>query len=146
MTTVYDRYADVDGQRLFYRETGAGRGAAVRLPGQLVHVPRPDPLLAGRYHVIAPDHLGSGLSGAPPASELTCTFDALAGLTGDLPGQLGVTWPEAAHVSGSVSFEPEKIEVSLDRTRQRLEPGQSVVPHGVDRDVTTGEVAPGRKP
>jgi len=33
-----------------------------------------------------------------------------------------------------------------DRTRQRLELGQSVVPHGVDRDVTTGEVAPGRKP
>ena len=146
MTTVHDRDAGVDGQRLFYRETGAGRGAAVRLPGQLVRVPRPDPLLAGRYHVIAPDHLGSGLSGAPPAAEFTCTFDALAGLTGDLPGPLGVTWPEAAHVSGYVSFEPDKIEVSLDRTRLRLEPGQSVVPHGVDRDVTTGEVAPGRKP
>jgi hypothetical protein len=39
-----------------------------------------------------------------------------------------------------------KIEVSLDRSRLRLEPGQSVVPHGVDRDLITGEVAPGRKP
>jgi hypothetical protein len=96
--------------------------------------------------VIAPDHLGSGLSGAPPASEFTYTFDALAGLTGDLLGQLGVTWPEVAHVSSYVSFEPDKIEVSLDRTRLRLEPGQSVVPHGVDRDLITGEVAPGRKP
>jgi len=145
MTTVHDRDAGVDGQRLFYRETGPAV-AAVRLPGQFVHVPRPDPLLAGRYHEIAADHLGSGLSSAPPASEFTCTFDALAGLTGDLLGQLGVTWPDVAHVSSYVSFEPDKIEVSLDRTRLRLEPGQSVVPHGVDRDLTTGEVAPGRKP
>ena len=96
--------------------------------------------------MIAPDHLGSGLSGAPPASEFTYSFDALAGLTGDLLGQLGVTWPEVAHVSGYVSFEPDKIEVSLDRTRLRLKPAQSVVPHGVDRDLITGEVAPGRKP
>jgi len=140
MATVHDRYADIDSQGLFYRETGPAV-AAVRL-----HVPRPDPLLAGRYHEIAPDHLGFGLSGAPPASEFTYTFDALAGLTGDLLGQLGVTWPEVAHVSSYVSFEPDKIEVSLDRTRLRLEPGQSVVPHGVDRDLITGEVAPGRKP
>jgi pimeloyl-ACP methyl ester carboxylesterase len=48
------------------------------------------PLLAGRYHVIAPDHLGFGLSDAPPASEFGYTFDALADLTGALLGQLGV--------------------------------------------------------
>jgi pimeloyl-ACP methyl ester carboxylesterase len=48
------------------------------------------PLLAGRYHVIAPDHLGFGLSGAPPASEFDYTFDALAGLTAGLLAQLGV--------------------------------------------------------
>ena len=42
------------------------------------------PLLADRYHVIAPDHLGFGLSGAPPAGEFTYTFDALAGLTAAL--------------------------------------------------------------
>src|SRR5215831_1750639 len=139
MATVHDRYADIDSQGLFYRETGPAV-ATVRL-----HVPRPDPLLAGRYHEIAPDHFGFGLSGAPLASEFTYTFDALAGLTGDLLGQLGVTWPEVAHVSSYVSFEPDKIEVSLDRTRLRLEPGQSVVSHGVDRDLTTGEVALGRK-
>jgi len=49
------------------------------------------PRLAGRYHVIAPDHLGFGLSDAPPADEFGYTFDALAGLTADLLGQLGVT-------------------------------------------------------
>ena len=55
-------------------------------------------------------------------------------------------WTEARRVSGLVSFEPDKIEVTLDGRRLRLEPGQSVVPHGVDRDLTTGEAAPGRQP
>jgi uncharacterized protein (DUF427 family) len=55
-------------------------------------------------------------------------------------------WTEVRRVSGLVSFEPDKIEVYLDGTRLRLEPGQTVVPHGVDRDLTTGEVATGRKP
>lgn len=55
-------------------------------------------------------------------------------------------WTEVRRVSGLVSFEPDKVEVSLDGRRLRLEPGQSVIPHGVDRDLTAGEVAPGRKP
>jgi len=49
-------------------------------------------------------------------------------------------WPDVRRVSGLLSFEPDKIEVYLDGTRLRLEPGQSVIPHGVDRDLTTGEV------
>jgi pimeloyl-ACP methyl ester carboxylesterase len=49
------------------------------------------PLLADRYHVIAPDHLGFGLSDAPPAGEFGYTFDALADLTAALLGQLGIT-------------------------------------------------------
>ena len=49
------------------------------------------PRLADRYHVIAPDHLGFGLSDAPPASEFSYTFDALADLTAGLLGQLGIT-------------------------------------------------------
>jgi pimeloyl-ACP methyl ester carboxylesterase len=48
------------------------------------------PLLAGRYHVIAPDYLGFGLSDAPAVDEFGYTFDALAGLTADLLAQLGV--------------------------------------------------------
>ncbi|MFF3662813.1 alpha/beta hydrolase [Streptomyces olivochromogenes] len=49
------------------------------------------PLLADRYHVIAPDHLGFGLSDAPPVDEFDYTFDALADLTAELLEQLGVT-------------------------------------------------------
>jgi pimeloyl-ACP methyl ester carboxylesterase len=49
------------------------------------------PLLADRYHVIAPDHLGFGLSDAPSADEFDYTFDALADLTAALLDQLRVT-------------------------------------------------------
>ncbi len=49
-------------------------------------------------------------------------------------------WPEARRVSGLVSFEPDRVEVHLDGARLRLEPGQTVVPHGVDRDLTADEM------
>jgi uncharacterized protein (DUF427 family) len=48
-------------------------------------------------------------------------------------------WPEVRRISGMVSFEPDKIDVYLDGSRLRLEPGQSVIPHGVDRDLTPDE-------
>ncbi|MEU9111324.1 DUF427 domain-containing protein [Streptomyces sp. NPDC048483] len=52
-------------------------------------------------------------------------------------------WTEVRRISGLVSFEPDKAEVQLDGTRLRLEPGQGVVPHGVDRDLTLDEAFPG---
>jgi uncharacterized protein (DUF427 family) len=54
-------------------------------------------------------------------------------------------WTDVRRVSGLVSFEPDKVEVHLDGARLRLEPGQSVSPHGPDRDLTTDELAPGRQ-
>ncbi len=54
-------------------------------------------------------------------------------------------WTEVRRISGMVSFEPDKVEVHLDGVRLRLEPGQSVIPHGPDRDLTTAELAPGRQ-
>jgi len=55
-------------------------------------------------------------------------------------------WPEVRHIAGLVSFEPDKIEVHLDGTRLRLEPGQTVIPHGTDRNLTPDEAPPGRQP
>jgi uncharacterized protein (DUF427 family) len=52
-------------------------------------------------------------------------------------------WPEVGRVADFISFEPDKIEVSMDGRRLRLEPGQSVVPHGIDRDLTLDEAPPG---
>jgi uncharacterized protein (DUF427 family) len=54
-------------------------------------------------------------------------------------------WREVARISGMISFEPDKVEVSLDGRRLRLEPGQTVIPHGADRDLTMDE-APSRQP
>jgi pimeloyl-ACP methyl ester carboxylesterase len=95
MTTVHHRYATVRGRQLFYREAGpAGASAVVLLhgfPASSFMFRNLIPLLADRYHVIAPDHLGFGLSDAPSAGEFGYSFDALAGLTADLLCQLGVT-------------------------------------------------------
>jgi pimeloyl-ACP methyl ester carboxylesterase len=95
MTAVQHRYATVDGHRLFYREAGPADAPAVVLlhgfPASSFMFRELIPRLADRYHVIAPDHLGFGLSDAPPAEEFGYTFDALAALTGGLLTQLGVT-------------------------------------------------------
>jgi uncharacterized protein (DUF427 family) len=48
-------------------------------------------------------------------------------------------WPEVGRVSNLVSFEPDKIDVYLDGRQLRLEPGQTVVAHGIDRGLDPGE-------
>jgi uncharacterized protein (DUF427 family) len=50
-------------------------------------------------------------------------------------------WTEVRRVSGLISFEPDRVAVYLDGARLRLEPGQTVIPHGADRDLSTGEMA-----
>ncbi len=88
MSALHYRYADVGGHRLFYREAGpAGAPVLVLLhgfPASSFMFRELIPLLADSYHVIAPDHLGFGLSDAPPVTEFSYTFDALAGLTAQL--------------------------------------------------------------
>jgi uncharacterized protein (DUF427 family) len=49
-------------------------------------------------------------------------------------------WPEVERVSNLVSFEPDKIDVYLDGTQLHLEPGQTVVAHGIDRGLEPDEV------
>ncbi|GAA1298621.1 hypothetical protein Psi02_69430 [Planotetraspora silvatica] len=49
-------------------------------------------------------------------------------------------WPEVRRVRGLVSFEPDRVEVYLDGRRLELEPGQTVVPHGVDRGLDPSEI------
>ena len=52
-------------------------------------------------------------------------------------------WPGVERISGLVSFEPDRVEVCLDGARLRLELGQSVLPHGPDRNLTPSELTPG---
>ncbi len=79
---TYYRTADVRGRRIFYREAGApDRPTLLLLHGypSSSHAYRElIPLLSGRYHVVAPDNLGSGFSEHPNPREITFTFDLLA--------------------------------------------------------------------
>ena len=50
-------------------------------------------------------------------------------------------WTGVRRISGLISFEPDQVEVRLDGARLRLEPGQSVIPHGIDRELTPDEIA-----
>ncbi|MEU4680316.1 alpha/beta fold hydrolase [Micromonospora sp. NPDC023737] len=92
--SVHHRYATVRGQRLFYREAGPADGPTIVLlhgfPTSSFMFRNLIPALADRYRVIAPDHLGFGLSAAPPADEFDYTFDALADLTAGLLDRLEV--------------------------------------------------------
>jgi pimeloyl-ACP methyl ester carboxylesterase len=93
MAVVHHRYATVQGQELFYREAGPADAPAIVLlhgfPTSSFMFRDLIPALADRCHVIAPDHLGFGLSAAPSADEFDYTFDALADLTAALLEQLG---------------------------------------------------------
>lgn len=95
MPAVHHRYATIDGHRIFYREAGDPSAPAFVLlhgfPTSSHMFRHLIPALADRYHVIAPDHLGFGLSDAPGVEEFDYTFDALTALTAGLLDHLGVT-------------------------------------------------------
>ena len=94
MPAVHHRYATVDGHRLFFREAGDPDAPALVLlhgfPTSSYMFRHLIPALADRYHVIAPDHLGFGLSDAPGVEEFDYTFDALTALTAGLLRSLGI--------------------------------------------------------
>ncbi|MFF1822841.1 alpha/beta fold hydrolase [Kribbella sp. NPDC058245] len=94
MVAVRHQYAQVDGHRLFYRGAGPKDAPVVVLlhgyPTSSFMFRHLIPLLAEDHRVIAPDHLGFGLSDAPGVDEFDYTFDALTDLTAQLLDQLGV--------------------------------------------------------
>src|SRR5438309_11857285 len=84
MAAVKYRTADVDGLKVFYREAGA-----VHAPNLLLLHGFPSaghmfrdliPLMADRFHIIAPDLPGFGQSSMPARSEFNYTFDSIAGV------------------------------------------------------------------
>ncbi|MEC4590986.1 alpha/beta hydrolase [Nitrospirillum amazonense] len=86
-TTSYHR-VKVDGVGIFYREAGPRNAPTIVLlhgfPSSSREFDTLIPLLAPRYHVIAPDFPGFGQSDAPAASAYVYTFDHLAGVMNDL--------------------------------------------------------------
>jgi pimeloyl-ACP methyl ester carboxylesterase len=86
-TTTYHR-AQVDGVGIFYREAGSRNAPTIVLlhgfPSSSREFDTLIPLLATRYHLIAPDYPGFGQSDAPSPSAYAYTFDHIAETMSDL--------------------------------------------------------------
>jgi pimeloyl-ACP methyl ester carboxylesterase len=91
---TFYRHADVGGHSIFYREAGDPKKSTILLlhgyPASSHSYRELIPLLSGRYHVIAPDNLGSGFSDKPDPSTTTYTFDLLAEQVDSLLRKLGI--------------------------------------------------------
>ncbi len=76
------RHVDVDGLKIFYREAGDPAAPTILLlhgfPTSSHMYRELIPLLADRYHVVAPDLPGFGLSDAPDRAQYKYTFENLA--------------------------------------------------------------------
>lgn len=94
VATVHYRSADIDGVDLFYREAGPADGPVVLLlhgfPTSSHMFRNLIPLLADRYHVIAPDYPGFGQSGSPERATFAYTFARYAEMVDALLKQKGV--------------------------------------------------------
>ena len=93
--TIRHRTATVLGRQVFYREAGDptaptllllhGLPTSSRMFNPLI------PLLADRFHVIAPDYIGFGHSEAPRREDFAYTFDHLAAHVAGLVDALGLS-------------------------------------------------------
>jgi len=88
------RTAIIGGQNVFYREAGNPLSPALLLlhgfPSSSHMFRYLIPLLADRFHIIAPDYIGFGQSDAPDRSAFTYSFDNLTGSVAGLIDHLGL--------------------------------------------------------
>jgi len=86
---------EIDGLKIFYREAGLADAPTVLMlhgfPSSSRMWEPLLPLLADKYHLIAPDYPGFGNSDAPSPSSFTYTFDNLANVVDQLTVKLGIT-------------------------------------------------------
>ncbi len=88
------RNVDVDGYELFYRAAGdPAKPTLLLLHGfpTSSHMFRDlIPLLAGRFHLVAPDLPGFGRSALPPRTQFTYSFQGLADVIGRFTEMIGL--------------------------------------------------------
>lgn len=82
MSTIAHRHIDVDGFNVFYREAGPADGPKLLLlhgfPSSSHMFRNLIPLLAERFHIVAPDLPGFGLSDMPSRDAFSYTFENIA--------------------------------------------------------------------
>ncbi|QHF22825.1 alpha/beta fold hydrolase [Rathayibacter sp. VKM Ac-2804] len=95
MVAVHHRTVSVGGLDVFWREAGPVDAPVLLLlhgyPSSSHMFRHLIPALAGRFRVIAPDHLGFGRSSAPSVDDFDYTFAALAETTGRFLETIGVS-------------------------------------------------------
>jgi uncharacterized protein (DUF427 family) len=105
--------------------------------------------LAPRWYVPRVDVDDAAL--IPVAGQTCCPYEGLASYydVGDAHRAVWScedAWDEVKRISGLLSFEPDKVAVQLDGAGLRLEPGQNVIAHDVDRHPTVDEAGATRQP
>jgi uncharacterized protein (DUF427 family) len=99
---------------------------------------------APRWYVPRADIDESTLT--PVKLQTFCPYKGLCSYYSIDEARLAAWWypdayPEVRRISNLVSFEPDIVSVHLDGTQLHLEPGQTVVAHGPDRNIDVSEVA-----
>lgn len=93
--TTLHKFATVNGRQIFYREAGDRAQPTIILlhgfPTSSFMFRGLIPLLADRFHVIAPDYIGFGQSDAPSVDAFDYSFDNLTDHVAGLIEQLGLT-------------------------------------------------------
>jgi pimeloyl-ACP methyl ester carboxylesterase len=93
MSTISYRTCDVDGLKIFYREAGAATAPKLLLlhgfPSSSHMFRDLMPLLADRFHIVAPDLPGFGLSEMRPRDQFKYTFDHIANVIDRFTEEIG---------------------------------------------------------
>jgi pimeloyl-ACP methyl ester carboxylesterase len=136
MADIAYRTADIDGFTVFYREAGPADAPTLVLlhgfPSASHQFRELIPLLADRFHVVAPDLPGFGRSGMPPRGEFGYTFDHLADVTDRWTEVLGLgsfalyVFDYGAPVGFRIaSRQPERITAIISQNGNAYEEGLS---------------------
>ena len=104
--TAYQR-AVVNGNAIFYREAGAKDAPTLLLlhgfPTSSHMFRNLIPILADRYHVIAPDLPGFGFSDAPDRKTLSYTFENLANVIDRFTQTIGLDRYDTPFISSTTA-------------------------------------------
>jgi uncharacterized protein (DUF427 family) len=98
---------------------------------------------APRWYVPRADVVGDLL--APSDAQTFCPYKGIASYY-DVGDAHHAAWSYRApfedmgRIADLVSFEPDKVSVSIDGERLELAPGQTVVAHGPDRNLSVDEL------
>jgi pimeloyl-ACP methyl ester carboxylesterase len=93
MSTITHRHIDVDGLKVFYREAGPAHAPKLLLlhgfPSSSHMFRDLIPLLAERFHIVAPDLPGFGLTDMPSRETFSYTFENIANVMSRFTERVG---------------------------------------------------------